>query len=201
MVRIKICGITSLEDALASVRLGADALGFVFAPSPRQVSPDQARTIIRRLPPLATAVGVFVDAPSDWIERVRKYCGLGAVQLHGSESEEAVEGLGGRVIKAIRLAEGQPPDIDAYPTATLLLDTLSAKAVGGTGQAFDWRLAVKPAKKRPIILAGGLNPENVAQAINIVHPYAVDVSSGVESKPGRKDHDQLSAFISRVKAL
>jgi len=198
VVRVKICGITCLEDALAAAQAGADALGFVFAESPRRVTADQARAIIRRLPPLMTAVGVFVDAPTGLIEEVRNFCRLDAVQLSGEESEAMVTRLGGRVIKAVKVTDGLRPDPKAFLSATLLLDAYSPQVKGGSGMTFDWRLAVEPARRREIILAGGLNPENVIQAIETVRPYAVDVSSGVESKPGRKDHDKLSRFIRRV---
>ena len=201
MVRVKICGITCLEDALAALRSGADALGFVFAESPRRVSPEQARAVIRRLGPLMTTVGVFVDASIELIEEVRNFCQLDAVQLSGQESEETVARLGGKVIKSVRVAHGLRPDPKAFLSATLLLDAYSPQVQGGGGRTFDWRLAVEPARQREIILAGGLNPENVIQAIEIVRPYAVDVSSGVESKPGRKDHDKLSCFIRRAKRV
>ena len=201
VTRVKICGITCPEDALAAVRSGADALGFVFAESPRRVTPDRARAIIRRLPLLMTTVGVFVDAPTGLIEEVRSFCQLDAVQLSGGESEEMVARLDGRVIKAVKVADGLRPDPKAFLSTTLLLDAYSPQVKGGSGMTFDWRLAVEPARQREIILAGGLNPENVIQAIETVHPYAVDVSSGVESKPGRKDHDKLSCFIHRAKKV
>ena len=199
MVRVKICGITSVEDATAAVRLGADALGFVFAPSPRRVTPDQARRIIDSLPPLVLTVGVFVNAPGEELMELKWYCGLDALQLSGNESEKTVDGLHGRVFKGLKVGKNGPPDGNSYPTAVLLLDTESGRAAGGTGKTFDWRLAVDVAKKRPIILAGGLTPENVRQAIETVHPYGVDVSSGVEMEPGRKDHDKIARFIHSAK--
>ncbi len=201
MVRVKICGITRLEDGLAAARMGADMLGFVFAPSPRQVTPDQARTIIRGLPPQVMTVGVFVNAPLDVMEETQRFCGLGMLQLHGDESEEVVRAIGSPVIKALRVAKTALECDTAYPGATLLLDTYDPKAVGGTGKTFDWSLAIGPARKRQIILAGGLTPENIIEAINTVRPYAVDISSGVEREPGRKDHEKVERFIRRAKSL
>ncbi|MBI5524239.1 MAG: phosphoribosylanthranilate isomerase [Desulfarculus sp.] len=200
MTRVKICGLTNLEDALAAVAAGADALGFVLAPSPRRVTPDQARAIIRRLPPLVATVGVFVDEPVREVARLKAWCGLDWAQLHGQETPEEVEALSPRIIKA--LAVGRlAPDPQAYPEALLLLDTALAGRTGGTGQAFDWGLAVDLARQRPIILAGGLHPGNVAQAISTVKPFAVDVSSGVEREPGRKDHAKIRSFVARAKGL
>jgi len=201
MVRVKICGITNLEDALATVNNGADALGFVFAPSPRQVTPDLVRRIVRALPAFVQAVGVFVNAGLDEINEMRNYCGLDMIQLSGEESEEMVNALGRRAIKSIHVRCGRQPDSESYPAATLLLDTYDPQVKGGSGQSFDWSLASAAARKRPIILAGGLNPENVAEAVAMVKPHAVDVSSGVEKEPGRKDHDKIARFIARAKAL
>jgi len=199
VARVKICGLTSLEDALAAARAGADALGFVLAPSPRQVEPDRVRDIVRRLPALLPTVGVFVDAPADHVRQVRRFCGLDFVQLHGRESEETVAGLGGRVIKAVRPAEGGF-QAGAFPGATLLFDSYSPAAAGGTGRCFDWRSAVETARQRPIILAGGLTPANVARAVGLVRPFAVDASSGLEIEPGRKDHARMASFVRRAKA-
>jgi phosphoribosylanthranilate isomerase len=201
MVRVKICGITSIEDALAAARFGADALGFIFAESPRRVTPDHTRSIIAKLPPFVLRVGLFVNESVERIAEIREYCGLHLVQLHGDETEEDVNRLGTGVIKVMKAGGAAPISTDAFPTATLLLDTYSPNARGGTGKAFDWNLATGPAKCRPIILAGGLTPENVTDAVRIVDPYAVDVSSGVESKPGRKDHEKLACFIRRAKTV
>jgi len=199
ITRVKICGITNLADALAACRLGADALGFVLAPSPRQVSPDQARAIIAQLPPLVGTVGVFVDAPPVEVSVLRRYCGLDWVQLHGDEDEDQAAMQWPRVIKALRVAPGREPDPAAYPGCALLLDTYHPQEAGGTGQSFDWGLAVDIARRRPIILAGGLNPDNVARAIEQVQPYAVDVSSGVEKEKGVKDHERIASFIAQVR--
>jgi phosphoribosylanthranilate isomerase len=201
VVRVKICGITCAEDALAAVAFGADALGFVFAPSPRRVTPQEARAIIRRLPPLVATVGVFVNESTGAIKEIQSLCGLDMIQLHGDESEADAARLGTGVIKALRVGNGPLPRDDSYPTATLLLDTYSPGARGGTAQTFDWRVAAGPAGKRPIILAGGLTPDNVAQAVETVRPYAVDVSSGVEHEPRRKDYEKLACFIRRAKAV
>ncbi|MBI5571630.1 MAG: phosphoribosylanthranilate isomerase [Desulfomonile tiedjei] len=199
MVRVKICGITSIDDALAAASFGADALGFIFAESPRRVNPDHARSIVGKLPPFVLRVGLFVNEAVERIAEIREYCGLHLVQLHGDETEEEVNRLETGVIKVVRVGGADAISTDAYPTATLLLDTYSPTARGGTGKAFDWSLATGPAKCRPIILAGGLTPENVTDAVRIVNPYAVDVSSGVESEPGRKDHEKLARFIRRAK--
>lgn len=200
MVRVKICGLTSLEDATMAVALGADALGFVFAESPRRVSPELVRRIVRALPPLALTVGVFVDESVKEVQRVREFCGLDYVQLHGRESQNAALRLGRRVIKALAV-EDAPPPLEAYPKATLLLDAPKGRPRAGRGPGFDWKLALEAARRRPVILAGGLNPDNVRLAVQTVRPFAVDVSSGVEKEPGRKDHARVAAFIARAKAL
>ncbi len=199
MTRVKICGITNLADALAALRAGADALGFVFAASPRRVEPEQALEIIRQLPPLAATVGVFKDAPLEEVLSLRRLCGLDWVQLCGREDPLYVAACGPRVIKTLAV-DGQPPDARAYPDACLLLDAASIQG-GGTGKSFDWNLARPLAQARPVILAGGLNPDNVNQAIAIARPWAVDVSSGVEAAPGRKDHELIQRFIAHAKQL
>jgi phosphoribosylanthranilate isomerase len=202
MVQVKICGITCLEDALAAVRFGADALGFVFAHSPRQVTPDRVRAIIRKLPVFVTTVGVFVNAPVEQIREIQQFCGLDVVQLHGDESEDMVEQLLPRVIKAVQVRGSITPfQRDSYRGATLLLDTYNPDARGGTGSTFNWGLAVETAMRRPIILAGGLTPENVRQATEAVRPYGVDVSGGVEREPGRKDYEKLERFICGARAV
>jgi len=199
--RIKVCGITNLDDALAACRLGADALGFVLAPSPRQVSPEQARAIIAALPPLVSTVGVFVNASLVEVSELRRFCGLDWVQLHGGEDEDQAAALGRRVIKALRVSAERVPDAAAYPGCSLLLDTYHPQAVGGTGQTFDWGLAQGIARERPIILAGGLTPDNVNRAIKQVQPFAVDVSSGVEKEKGVKDHERIASFIAQVRRV
>ena len=201
MVRVKICGITNLEDALVAVEGGADALGFVFAPSPRQVSPEQASRIIAQLPPFVCRVGIFVDQELKGVQEVMSACGLDLAQLHGSESPDYCQTLFPRVIKSFRVKDESVLDLlPSYKTSAYLLDSYDMIRKGGTGRSFDWRIARKATRYGPIILSGGLNPENVSQAISAVGPYAVDVSSGVEASPGKKDHNKLRAFLRAVKA-
>lgn len=201
MVLVKICGITCLEDALAAVSFGADAIGFVFAESPRRVDPLTVAEIVRRIPGETETVGVFANDTVDRIREILDECGLTAVQLHGDESEMFAEDLGCKVIKALRVGNGTVPDYRAFPNAVLLMDTYVPGCLGGTGQCFDRNLALEAAAARPIILAGGLNPDNVAEAVAEVRPYGVDVSGGVEREPGRKDHGKLERFIRRAKAV
>ncbi len=199
MVRVKICGITSLEDASMAAAMGADALGFVFAPSPRQVSLDKAYEITQSLPPFIQTVGVFVDSDIEEVIFFRNHLRLDLVQLSGSETDGYIRALETRVIKAVHVKNGFKPGPNIHEAATILLDTAKDGLKGGTGMAFDWDLAADVAVKRPIILAGGLTPENVATAVKKVQPYAVDVASGVEIEPGRKDHDKIRTFIQRAK--
>ncbi|OAT86547.1 phosphoribosylanthranilate isomerase [Desulfotomaculum copahuensis] len=197
MVKVKICGLTDLETALFAAAAGAAALGFVFAPGRRRAGPEQARLICRALPPFVSRVGVFVDAPLPEVAQMVDYCGLDAVQLHGSEPPDYCRALGERVrvIKAFRVGgAGLPADMGDYPVAAVLLDTLVPGRAGGSGRAFDWRLAQNTGLKTPLILAGGLTPENVARAAALVKPYAVDVSSGVETD-GRKDRKKIARLI------
>lgn len=201
MLKVKICGITNLDDALAAVKMGADALGFVLTKSPRQVSPQTARDIIAVLPPGVAKVGVFLNQPVDEVRELREFCGLDMVQLHGEESEVEAAALEPGVIKAFKIGNGQAPSSKAYPGCWLLLDTYHPEMPGGTGQTFDWSLARGLARQRDIFLAGGLHPGNVGQAIKEVNPYAVDVSSGVEMEPGRKDHGKIASFIAAAKSL
>jgi len=203
MVRIKICGITNLEDALLAADLGADALGFIFYPkSPRTVAPAAALAIIAQLPPLVTTVGVFVDEDAAAVRDLAARVGLDWVQLHGQESPEYCRSLGRRVIKGFRIRDQNSLSaLAAYRGAAqaLLLDTYKKGQIGGTGETFDWALAREARKFGPIILAGGLNPENVAQAIAAAQPQAVDVASGVEAAPGKKDPEKLERFFAAVR--
>ena len=203
MVRIKICGITNLEDALLVSELGADALGFIFYPeSPRKVAPAAARAIIAQLPPLVTTVGVFVDEDAAAVRELAARVGLDWVQLHGQESPEYCRSLGRRVIKGFRVQdEHSLTALAAYRGAAqaLLLDTYKKGQIGGTGETFDWALAREAQKYGPIILAGGLNPENVARAIETAQPQAVDVASGVETAPGKKDPEKLERFFAAIR--
>jgi len=243
--RVKICGITNLEDALAAVDAGADALGFIFyESSPRKVSTEAARNIIRQLPPFVARVGVFVNAAEEVVRGVVGECGLDTLQFHGEETPEFCGkfstprrtnettaltptlsprrgGTDGSVLavstptvvaarmwtslkvyKAFRIQDLESlQSLPAYKTDAWLLDSFVPDKLGGTGAAFNWDLAVE-AKKigRPIILAGGLTPENVAEAVRKVRPFAVDVSSGVEASPGKKDHTKVRMFIAAAKA-
>jgi len=200
MIRVKVCGITNLEDALAAAEMGADALGFVLASSPRQVSPEDLRHLVAELPPLIVKVGVFVDSPLDEVRQIMSDCGLNLAQLHGSESPEYCEALFPRAIKAFQVKDATVlRQLPQYRASAYLLDGYHSKLKGGSGQSFDWEIARQARGSDRIILSGGLTPENVARAIAIAKPYGVDVSSGVEVRPGKKDHDKLAAFIQAVK--
>lgn len=203
MVRIKICGITNLEDALMSVEAGADALGFVFfQASPRFISPEKAAAIIRRLPTFVQTVGLFVNEEPATVNSVADQCGLDLVQLHGEESPDYCTAVNRRIIKAFRVKDASTLDaMTNYRVAACLLDAWSPAARGGTGTTFNWEIAARAAASHTIILAGGLTPDNVAGAVATVHPYAVDVSSGVESAPGKKDAGQVSRFIRATRSL
>jgi phosphoribosylanthranilate isomerase len=203
MLRVKICGITNLEDALLAAELGADALGFIFyARSPRAVAPDAARAIIAQLPPFVTTVGVFVDEDAALVRDLAARVGLDWLQLHGQESPDYCRSLGRRVVKGFRIKdETSLAELAAYREAAqaLLLDTYKQGQPGGTGETFDWRLAREAGQYGPIILAGGLNPDNVAQAVQIAQPQAVDVASGVEAAPGKKDPEKLQKFFTALR--
>jgi phosphoribosylanthranilate isomerase len=203
MVKVKICGITNLEDALMAVEAGADALGFVFfRGSPRCISPEQAAAIIRRLPPFVQTVGLFVNEEPATVNSVADQCSLDLVQLHGEESPDYCAAVNRRIIKAFRVKDASTlDDLANYRVAACLLDAWSPAAHGGTGTTFNWEIAARAAASRSIILAGGLTPENVAGAVATVNPYAVDVSSGVESAPGKKDAGLVSSFIRASRSL
>jgi phosphoribosylanthranilate isomerase len=202
--RIKICGITRIEDGLAAARLGADAIGLVFyEATPRYVTVDQARAIAQALPPFVSRVGLFVDVDADRVRATVSTVGLDILQFHGEESAETYRAFGRPYIKAVRMWD----DVDlyaqqrAYPDAIgLLLDTYVKHTPGGSGETFDWRLVPRDLEK-PIILAGGLTADNVKDAIKVVRPFAVDVSSGVEETKGVKDPEKISAFIERVREV
>jgi len=203
--RVKICGITTWDDARWSIDLGASALGFNFyPPSPRSISPAEAWSIIRRLPPFVQAVGVFVNWPPLVVDAMARAVRLGAVQLHGAESPGEVAELGRkrRVIKAVTVKRGfRPASLRRYRGAdAILLDGFARGLHGGTGRTLDWALARAAGRHARIILAGGLTPENVAEAIRAAEPYAVDVASGVEARPGRKDHAKLRALFAAVES-
>ncbi len=201
MIRVKVCGITNLEDALAAVDLGADALGFVFyKESRRHVEPGEASRIISELPPFVSTVGVFVNQELEEIESVRKTAGIDTIQLHGDETPEFCGMIPHRVIKAVRVRDGvDRAKVELYPVQAILFDKYSDNMYGGTGRSFDWDILRDLNISKRIILSGGLTPENVSQAVGIVRPYAVDVSSGVEDSPGKKNHMKLRKFIEAVK--
>lgn len=203
MVKIKICGITNVDDALQAVTCGADALGLVFyAKSPRYVMPEQARTIIAALPPFVTTVGLFVNEAPQRIREIADFCGLDVIQLHGEEGTESCDFTPRRTIKALRVKDAASlAGHAAFQVSALLLDAWVAGAYGGTGEVFNWNLAAEVARQRPVILAGGLTPDNVVAAVQAVRPYAVDVSSGVEATPGRKDPAKVAAFIRNAKKI
>lgn len=203
-VKVKICGITNAPDALAVVEAGADALGFMFyEKSPRRVSLRQAADIIRELPPFIIKVGVFVDAAEDLVLRAIGDCGLNLLQFHGDETPEYCTQFGLMSMKAFRVRDSESLSVLAnYPTDAWLLDAFVADKPGGTGERFNWDLAIEAKNAgRPIFLAGGLTPSNVAEAVRKVQPYGVDVSSGVEAEPGRKDHAKVRDFIKAAKSV
>lgn len=205
--KVKICGITNAEDAAVAVEAGADALGFVFyQKSPRHIEPALARQIIMSLPPLVMPVGVFVNEDQQVVRNFMDDCGLAVAQLHGDESAIYCKELGRTVLKALcvkdrstflALAEFR----GRAGVRGFILDAFSDEAYGGTGQVIDWQLAAEAAKVASILLAGGLTPDNVEKAIQAVRPYGVDVSSGVERSPGRKDHEKVRAFIRAAKVV
>lgn len=201
MTKVKICGIKNLDDAISAVDYGADAIGFVFAKSIRKVSKEKARSIIRKLPPFVTTVGLFVNETLDNMEATCRFCGLDAIQLHGNEPPGTLNKLKDiKTIKAFRIKnEKDITPIKKYKPNAILLDGYSENQMGGTGICFDWKIVKKLKTSIPIIVAGGLTHLNVAKAIKIVRPYGVDVSSGVENMPGKKDKKLIKKFIDAVK--
>jgi len=202
-MKVKICGITNYEDAIMALDAGADALGFnFFPPSPRYIHPEAAAVIIRRLPPFAVTVGLFVnEADPGTVSETAGTAGVQVIQLHGDEVPEYCRKLAGwPLIKVLRIG-GEPvkENLEQYPARAFLLDVKDDVLFGGTGASFDWSLAQDIDRKRPVILAGGLRAENVCKAIRTVRPYAVDVCSGVERKPGIKDPARLAEFMNEVR--
>ena len=201
--RIKICGMTDLVRVREAVAAGVDALGFIFAPaSPRRLEPEQARELISSLPPFVDAVGVFVNEEQGMIRDIAQYCGLTMVQLHGDEDPAFCRAMPVRVLKAIRVGEqSRAADLAPYRGAVsgFVLDTYRRGQVGGTGQTFDWQLVAQLAPPAPVILAGGLTPDNVAAAISQVRPFAVDFNSGLETAPGRKDPALMRRAVAAVR--
>lgn len=202
MTKIKVCGIKSLKDALSAAEYGADALGFVFyGKSPRYIEPADAAAIIKKLPPFVTPVALFVNAHEDSVMAVLDETGIEVLQFHGDETPDYVSSFSQRTIKALRIKDEKSLSyIHNYDVNAILADAYSPDAYGGTGQTFNWKLLSSLQSSERIILAGGLGPENVAEAIRKVRPYAVDVSSGVEASPGVKDHDKLRRFIEEVRS-
>ena len=204
-VRIKICGLTNLDDARAAVDAGADALGFIFFPgSPRYITPAAAAQIIAQLPPFVSAVGVFVDEPASSLLATANAVGINTIQLHGNESPDFCDSIPRdrfKVIKAFRVKDQSSlVSLKDFRSSAFLLDSYVPGQLGGTGARFNWDLAVQASRLNiPIILAGGLVPENIRDAVAKVTPYAVDVSSGVESAPGKKDHNKVRAFIAAAR--
>jgi phosphoribosylanthranilate isomerase len=207
VTRVKICGLTNLQDALIAVEAGADLLGFIFyPPSPRAVTLERAGAIaetVRNAGLPVRLVGVFVDESLEDVHQVVSHCGLDYAQLHGAESPHTVAALmddGIAVIKAFRVRDDiSQGEIARYRATAYLLDAYVAGQPGGTGRPFDWQLAVRVASRFPVLLAGGLTPNNVAQAVDTVRPWGVDVASGVEAAPGRKDPDQVRRFVAAVR--
>ena len=201
-VKVKVCGMTSLKDALNAVEGGADAVGFIFyKKSPRSVTMKTVREIVLELPPFVDTVGVFVDETAEQINKIADYCNLDIIQLHGDESPTFCKKIRRKVIKAFRIKDMQSvKKISNFQVSGFLLDTFSENLHGGTGKVFDWNLALPAKKFGPVIMAGGLTPNNVQQAVRQIRPYGVDVCSGVESEPGIKDHKKVRAFLNNAKA-
>lgn len=209
-IRIKMCGVTRLVDALVAVEAGVDALGFIFHPkSPRNIDPEQVRLIIEELPPFIDTVGVFVDKNRNEVEEIVQYCRLNYAQLHGEENPKYCERLVRfaapcQVLKAFRVNSSlTAADVEPYDPYVrgYLLDTFHGQMAGGTGETFDWSLIEKLRLKRPLLLAGGLNADNILEALTSVQPYGVDVNSGVEQKPGIKDHALIEKFIGQIRVF
>jgi phosphoribosylanthranilate isomerase len=201
-IKVKICGMTQLKDALFAVEQGVDAVGFIFyKKSPRAVTMKTVREIITKLPPLVDTVGVFVNESAERLNKIADYCGLDLVQLHGEESPAFCRKIHRRVIKAFRVKDLQSiKQLEKFPVSGFLLDTFFDDLHGGTGKTFDWNLALPAKKMGPVILAGGLTPRNILQAVRQVRPYGVDVCSGVEKSPGIKDLEKVRAFLKNIRS-
>ena len=203
MTKIKICGITREEDALFCAEQGADFTGFIFVPStPRYVEPEKAAAIAAKVRERETRpkmVGVFRDASNDYIREIHNLVGFDVVQLHGGETDDAIRDLGIPAIKTLRVADTLPDTHAAPNAAWLLFDTFDERRAGGTGRRFDWSLLATYERSKPFFLSGGIDPENVVAAISLVRPDAIDLSSGVESAPGVKDHEKIARLFERVR--
>ncbi|MCP4704379.1 MAG: phosphoribosylanthranilate isomerase [candidate division Zixibacteria bacterium] len=198
--RIKICGITNLADAQKAVEFGANALGFVFAESLRQAKPPIVEEIVKILPPFVSKVGVFVNEEIDTVKELYSSCKLDIVQLHGDEDIQYIESLSIPFIKAFKVDGNEvKKQIKEFGLPYFLLDTYDKNISGGTGKSFDWQIAKESAGFGNVILSGGLNPDNIKEALETVKPYAVDVSSGIEKAPGKKDHQKMKYFINEVR--
>lgn len=196
--KLKICGITNEKDAIMVSNLGADAIGFVFAESKRKITPRKAKEIIEKLPPFITTVGIFMDAEADEVNKIAEYAALDAVQLHGNESPEYCNKMNRKVVKGIQVTQNDSKDsllkkMEYYLVAAYILDPGT-----GSGETFNWDIAY--GIEKPIIIAGGLSPENVKYVIKKLHPYGVDVSSGVEKSYGKKDMEKVKKFIAEVRS-
>ena len=200
-VKVKICGMTNLKDALCAAESGADAVGFIFyKESPRSISQKDVKEIVDQLPPFVETVGVFVNEMSDKVNRIAEQCRLTAVQLHGDESPAFCHRIKRRVVKAFRVKDAKSlKGISGYDVSGFLLDSYNDGGRGGTGQVFDWNLALRAKKQGPVIIAGGLNPYNVYTVIHRIKPYGVDVCSGVEKSAGVKDPKKIKDFIKAVR--
>lgn len=203
-----MCGVTNIEDAIEAIDAGVDALGFIFVEkSPRYIAPEQAKEIVSQLPPLISFVGVFVDQDPVEVMEIIEYCGLSYVQLHGNEDPDYCEKLSHtaspcKIIKAFRVGTGsREADFSPYQECVTgyLLDTYVEGQEGGTGRSFDWTIIESLDLRCPVILAGGLTPENVVEALQVVHPFAIDINSGVEEQPGKKDYTKLHALLEQVR--
>ena len=205
MVRVKICGITNRRDARMSVEMGADAIGFIFAPSPRQITPEKAREIICGIPPFVQTVGAFVNEHPDAIREIIGSCGLDLIQLHGDETPEICAEFMPQAIKAFRFRDGSVlQSIRPYhgKIRAMLFDSYDENIRGGTGKTCNWDLAVRGKDFGiPIILSGGLTPSNIEKAISAVKPFAVDVNSGVEKRPGKKDHLLMRELMEKIRKI
>jgi phosphoribosylanthranilate isomerase len=202
--KVKICGITSVTDGLAAAEAGADMIGLMFyEQSPRHISLAQAAEISRSLPPFVLCVGVFVNPGEALVARAIAECGLNLLQFHGDENSDFCTQFGVMSVKALRVREAESlKTLENFKTDAFLLDAYSKSSLGGTGETFNWELAIEAQKLgKPIFLAGGLTPENVAAAVKKVRPFAVDVSSGVESAPGKKQAEKMRAFIVAAKSV
>lgn len=203
MVRVKICGITNIEDARLAVEAGADALGFIFVEgTPRFITPETAARIVAGLPPFVTPVGVFWDHGPGHVKAVAEQCRLGALQFHGDEPPEALLGFDLPTIKTIKVSDSKSLQVmERYAVSAFLLDSPARWSEGEARAPIPWELVRRAAARRPVILSAGLTPDNVGAAIRLARPFAVDVNSGVEARPGRKDPEKVRRFMAAAKAV